>query len=238
MERLADVPNTMNARVHAAPWRTPLLSALLAAGVLGWVQFVVIFFVEGVIRESYNWVRDAVSLLSLTSAGIVDIVSLVLLGVLQIGMAVAVQAAWAPARRWSWGPLLLALAGVGFICAGVFVTDPAQGYPPGTPKGAAVSATLHGTLHFALGASFVFGGLAGAAFVFARRYWVDGLRVRSLCSVIAGLAVIGGLAGFAFATVHDGPAGIFERVSFIAGLAWIVMLARDSRERTRRAARP
>lgn len=226
----------MNALVPAAWPRSPLIPALLAAGVLGWLQFVAVFFFEGATRAGYNWVGDAVSLLSLTTAGIVDIASLVLLGVLQIGMAVAVQAAWAPTNSWSWGPLLLGLAGVGFICAGVFVTDPAQGYPPGTPNGVAVSATLHGTLHFAVGASLVFGGLTASSFVFARRYWVDRMPLRSLWSVIAGLAVIGGLAGFAFATVHGGPAGLFERLSFIAGLAWAAMLAKDSYARILRSA--
>ena len=40
----------------------------------------------------------------------------------------------APARA-TWGPLLVAVYGVGLIVTGVFVGDPGLGFPPGTEPG-------------------------------------------------------------------------------------------------------
>ena len=53
-------------------------------------------------------------------------------------------------RGGTWGPVLVAIYGLGLIGAGIFVADPALGFPPGTPADAhAISG--HGLLHFVTG---------------------------------------------------------------------------------------
>jgi len=67
-----------------------------------------------------------------------------------------------------WGPLLVGLAGIGLIGAGIFVTDPLNGYSPGTPL-IPTERTTHGILHDLFGIPF-FLGLPIACFVFARLF--------------------------------------------------------------------
>lgn len=58
--------------------RRRLNLVLLSAGVVGPVQFTLVYLVEGATRPGYDAMRNAVSALSLTPSGSVDIVSLVL----------------------------------------------------------------------------------------------------------------------------------------------------------------
>jgi hypothetical protein len=37
----------------------------------------------------------------------------------------------------TWGPILIGLIGVGMVLAAMFTADPVDGFPPGTPLGAA-----------------------------------------------------------------------------------------------------
>jgi hypothetical protein len=62
---------------------------------------------------------------------------------------------------WGWVQM------VNFILAGIFRTDPANGFPPGVP--AAAQPSWHGAIH-ALGALFVFLLLAAALLVFVRLF--------------------------------------------------------------------
>lgn len=213
--------------------RLRLANALYLLGIVGCAQFIATFLIEGATRPGYNSVQDAVSTLSLSDAGIVDIVSLVVIGVLLIAMSFAIGWAWAPDMRFSWESVVIALVGVGFMCAGIFVTDPAQGYPPGTPNGPAASTTLHGTLHFALGVPLVFGGLTAAGLIFARHFWVDGMKAWAVYSVVSAIGVIGGLVGFVVLVNIGGPGGLLERMSFVVGLLWVALLAIESSRRLR-----
>jgi hypothetical protein len=58
---------------------------------------------------------------------------------------------------------------LGLIGAGIFVADPALGFPPGTPEGPPSAISQHGLLHFVAG-GLGFLGLISACFVFARRF--------------------------------------------------------------------
>jgi hypothetical protein len=63
---------------------------------------------------------------------------------------------------------LLAGYGLGLVGAGLFVADPALGFPPGTPADAN-SISWHGLLHI-LTASLGFAALIGSCGVFSRRF--------------------------------------------------------------------
>ena len=198
---------------------------LPVAGILGPLQFTLVYLWQGATRPGYDAIPMMVSTLSLTSRGIVDIASLVLTGILLIGFAIGVRRALRP-RSVIWGPVLLGVAGFGFVVAGVFVTYPAQGYQPGTPVGPAVATSVHGLIHFAIGATCVIGGLSTSALVFARFFWNDpAWRGWSLYSIATALAVLACSVGFAYAGLHQGPAGLLERIAFSAGLLWVVALA-------------
>jgi hypothetical protein len=202
-----------------------LARPLLIGGIVGPVQFTLVYLLEGATRPGYNAFQDAVSSLSLTDAGWVDAVSLVVNGVLLMGFGLAALHAFRQ-KGWRWGPLLLVLAGFGITVAGVFATDPSQGYPPGTPAGPAVVATLHGNIHALVGAPATFGGLTASSAVFAWSFRHDPeWRAWSPYALVTALAIPASFIGFAVSAFHSGPAGLFERIAFIAAFLWIVALA-------------
>src|SRR5215471_3133370 len=214
------------ARAHMLGRAISLVTTWLPmAGIVGPLQFTLVYLWQGATRPGYDAIPMMVSALSLTSRGLIDIVSLVLNGLLLIAFAIGLRRALRP-RSATWGSVLLGVAGFGFVVAGVFVTDPAQGYPAGTPAGPAVTTSVHGLIHFAVGATCVIGGLTAGAVVFARFFWNDpAWRGWSLYSIVTAIAVLACSVGFAYAGLHRGPAGLLERIAFSAGLLWVVALA-------------
>ena len=126
---------------------------------------------------------------------------------------------------------------VGLLGAGVFVTDPVNGYPPGVPDRLS-GYSWHGALHdlFSL---FAFAALAAACCVFARRFAARGERGWATCTVVTGVVFVSALipssAGFGRAEGLVELAGLFQHVAIIVGFGWLTLLAvqllRSSSER-------
>jgi Protein of unknown function (DUF998) len=201
---------------------------LLASGVIGPVLFVVMFLIEGAIRPDYDPMRTFVSQLSLGDQGWLQIANFVVSGLLIVAFAFGLRRVVASGRASRWGPIMVGLVGLGLIVSGVFVTDPALGYPPGAPPGLTASPSGHGLVHL-LGALFVFGGLPVASFVFARRFRAQADRPWMIYSATSTV----GLLLFYFAATASassagplrGVAGLLQRVSIGIGFAWITLLA-------------
>jgi len=199
---------------------------LLACGVAGPFLFNIVYWVEGAIRPGYNPWRQAISALSLSNQGWLQIINFIVCGLLIIAFAIGLRVTLRTGNGATWGPILLAAVGVGLIVAGVFVTDPAQGYPPGTPDGPTIHPTLLGTIHFAVAAPAVFGLLPLSCFVLARRFaletqWKGG----AVYSLLTGILMIAFFVAFIITGIHDGPAGLMERFSIMIGMAWIALFA-------------
>ncbi len=210
-------------RLRAYPLTTRLL---LAGGAIGPPLFTAAYLVEGATRPGYDALRMAASSLSLSDQGWTQIISFIVCGSLILGFAVGLRHILNGGRGATWGPVLVGAVGAGLILAGVFVTDPALGYPPGTPPGPAVHTTLHGALHWVLGGFVVFGSLPAACFVFARRWASDPQRKGwAAYSVLTGLLVIGFFVAFAAASMHGGLAGLYERISLSFGMLWVALFA-------------
>jgi hypothetical protein len=133
--------------------------------------------------------------------------------------------------------LLVGAWAVGLLGAGIFVTDPVNGYPPGVPDRMA-RYSWHNALHdlFSL---FAFAALAAACCVFARRFAARGERGWATCTVVTGVVFVSALipssAGFGRAEGQVELAGLFQRVAVIVGFDWLTLLAvrflRSSSER-------
>jgi hypothetical protein len=86
-------------------------------------------------------------------------------------------------KAGTWGPILIGVYGVGLIWGGVFVADPAFGYPVGTPDAAPAELSWHGILHSIAPAAASI-ALYAAGFVFARRFLADGERGWAVYSIV------------------------------------------------------
>jgi hypothetical protein len=166
--------------------------ALLVCGLIAGLVFIAASLIQAFTRTGFDLARHPISLLSLGSLGWVQIANFVVSGILYVLGAVGLRAALRDGPGSTWGPLLIALTGVGLIIAGLFTADPGAGFPPGAPAGAP-SMSWHGALH-ELGFLLSFSAAIAACGVFARRYAALGLRgwmIAALATIVAALVVAG-----------------------------------------------
>jgi hypothetical protein len=168
------------------------------------------------VREGFDPTRHALSLLSNGELGWIQIANFLVTGLLVIACSVGMRQVLHPGPGGTWGPLLLGLYGLGLIGAGIFVADPALGFPPGTPEGAPAVITQHGILHFVSG-GVGFLGLIGACFALARRFAVLRKRGWAVYSIATGVLFFA-----AFLGVASGSKKSWLIVAFTAAvvLAW------------------
>lgn len=195
---------------------------LLWGGGGGPILFTFVYTLDGISLPGYDAIKRPTSDLSLGPNGWIQITNFLLLGILMIGLAIAVRSSRSPLSNSTWIPRLLCLFGVGLVIAGLFLTDPTQGYPPGV---AVASLTLHGVVH-QIGSFLAFGSLLIVCFVAARHLWREpAWHGWAIYSLLSGLLMMVSLAGFGFAMSMGGPAGLLERCAGSLGLAWITLTA-------------
>jgi hypothetical protein len=222
----------------AQAWRVPVGSAqralsttwLLRSGVVVGPLFTLAWFLEGATRTDYNPVRHPVSSLALGEYGWTQVANFLVCGLLSVAFAVGL---WRAVRPWggsTWGPVLVAAFGIGLVGAGIFVTDPVSGYPPGTPHLLEEYSSVPAALHDAFSVP-VFVGLPAACFVFARRFRGWGRPGWSLYSLVTGLVFLVGfvLASLAFGQVPGlvEVGGLLQRATITIGWTWLTLLAID-----------
>ncbi len=199
------------------------LRLLLACGALGPLLFIVVFLIEGATRPNYSAWHHFVSSLSLGEGGWMQITNFLLCGVLVLCFAIGLRRVLHPGKGSTWGPLLLGLFGLSLIGAGLFVTDPLLGYPPGVPS----TLTLHGAIHMLL-SLVVFTALIAACFVLARRFAGDpAWRGWAPYSIATGIlvAVLFIATDVAASPNPNAPAGFVQRLCIIIGWVWIALVA-------------
>ena len=208
--------------------RFPRTRTLLTGGVVGPVLFVVVFTILGAGRPGYDPMRQFVSLLMLSDGGWIQVASFLVSGVLILGSAVGLRRALTPGPGCRLAPIGVGLAGLGLVIAGIFPTDPLQGYPPGTPPGLPLVPSWHAVIHL-LGALLFFGGLPFASIVVARRFSSAGAVGWAIYSAASGIGmfVINASTGASPGTAGMFPdvAGLLQRVAIILGLAWLALLS-------------
>lgn len=154
---------------------TTMTRVLLGCGVVAGPLFVVVAVLQMAARDGFDPSRHPISLLSNGELGWIQITNFVVAGLLFVASAVGMRRVLHPGRGGTWGPVLIAAMGVALIWGGVFVADPADGFPPGTPPGAPDRLSWHGTLH-AIGPAVGYLAPVVACFVFAGRFRGRGRR--------------------------------------------------------------
>jgi hypothetical protein len=201
--------------------------SLLALGVAAPPLFLGIALLAGATRPGYDPLRQYVSLLSLGPGGWVQQLNFVVTGILVAGFGFGIRRAEAGRPAGGWVARLIVGVGLALVASGVFVTDPAQGYPAGAPAGLPTETSWHAGMHY-LGALLVFVGLPTAMTLAARRAPVPGARGWLVYSLVSAVAMLGlWLATFAFPGTPGTPAiaGLLQRLAVVAGVQWLFALA-------------
>jgi hypothetical membrane protein len=200
---------------------------LLACGVIAGPLYVVAFLVEGATRAHYDPLRHPVSSLAFGDSGWTQRANFLVTGLLTLALAIGLRRALRPLGGPTWGPLLVGACAVGLLGAGVFVADPINGYPPGTPDERLIYST-HGVLHD-LFSALVFLGLPVACFVLSRWFAARGKRGWTTYSAVTGVVLVSAFilssAGFGQTEGLVDVAGLFQRVTLILGFGWLTLLA-------------
>ena len=198
---------------------------LLVCGALAGPLFTVVWFVVGVRRAHFDPMQHPISALAIGESGWIQSVNFLLTGALTIALAFGLRDVLK--GKAGWAPSLIGAAGAGYFGDGIFVTDPLNGFPPGTPP-VTIPPTFSGSLHL-LFASLLFFGLPAACFELARFFRRQGVDRWARYSIFTAVAFLGtylfASAGFLQAKDLVPYAGLIQRVSLTIGMLWMTLLS-------------
>jgi hypothetical protein len=180
--------------------------SLLGYGVLAGPFYIVVGLAQALTRSGYAITRHDLSLLANGPLGWIQITNFVLSGLMTMAAGVGMRRALrvlGDGRGSVWAPRLVAGYGLGLIGAGVFVADPVNGFPPGTPDGPPVTTTIGGVGHL------VFGGLGfvcliAACLVFGHRFAAERRAALAWFSRITGVLFLAAFVGIASGASNPG----------------------------------
>jgi hypothetical membrane protein len=222
--------STMQTEKDHSTDQSSITRFLITGGAIGPLLFMIVLLIEGATRPGYSAWHNYGSSLSLSDQGWMQIANFLVCGLLTLGFAIGLRQVFQTGRGSLWGPILLGIFGVSLIVAGLFVTDPSLGYPPGTHGSG--PQTLHGTIHGVAGL-IAFTSLPIASFVIARRFAGDpNWKGWALYSIVTGVLVLVCFITSTTVSALDesgvlpgSPTGLFQRIAIIAGWSWIALLA-------------
>lgn len=206
---------------------TKLIKGLLRCGVIAGPLYIILGLIQILIRPGFDPTRHDLSLMSNGDFGWIQITNFLLSGLLTVAGAVGMWRVLRAGRGGAWGPLLIGIYGLGLIGAGIFIADPALGFPPGTPADAH-SISGHGLLHFVSG-GIGFLALIAACFVFARRFSTLNQKRWAAYSAITGVLFFAAFFGIASGSQLGGTILVFVTLAFTAAVViawtWISVMA-------------
>ncbi|MFI6502478.1 DUF998 domain-containing protein [Nonomuraea typhae] len=194
---------------------------LLTAAAAAMPVWAVLALTQAFTREGFDLLRHPFSQLATGSLGWIQITNFLIVGSLLIAGSFGFRQALYGNAGGTWVPRLTRIAGIGMIGAGVFVMDPGDGFPVGTPAGPPSAMSWHAIMHMVAG-SVTFIAFAAACFVLGRYFTRTGARGMAVLSRLAGVAVIVG-DGWAIAGGHAGSVTLATGVMIAMG--WISLAA-------------
>jgi Protein of unknown function (DUF998) len=199
----------------------PTTRSLLACGAVAAPLWTAVSLAQAATRPGFDLTRHPLSALSDGSLGWLQITNFLAAGVLTVAGAVGLHRALHSTPGGRWAPRLVAVNGIGMIAAGVFVMDPADGFPLGTPAGVPASLSWHSYGHMAAG-TIAFASLIAACYVLGRHFRRTGDRARAIASRIAGTAL---LVGNAWAMTGGKAGSLTLAIGAITAMLWVSAVA-------------
>ncbi|MGC5307647.1 DUF998 domain-containing protein [Micromonospora zamorensis] len=214
MTTLRSVPET--------PLRPTLF--LVGCGTVAGLLFPALSFGQAFTRPGFDLRRHALSALTLGDLGWLQVIAFVGTGLLAVAFAVGLRRALRPGRAGTAVPVLVGVYGVAMVGGGIFVPDPALGWPPGAPAGLPEQASTGSILHTVCGAA-AFLSLIAAGLLLARR--AAGQGDRGWASYSAATAAV----AFVLTALpwSEGSASIRFAVAAVLISGWLVALSRRAR---------
>ena len=199
-----------------------ITKSLLGYGVIAGPFYVLVALAQAFTREGFDLGAHQWSLLVNGGPGWIQIANFTITGLMVIAFAVGLRRALTPGVGARWAPRLVAVYGASLVAAGIFLADPALGFPAGTPAGPG-QVSWHGLLHFAAG-GIGFTCLAIGCLVIGRRFAAEGARRLAAFSRATGVIF---LAGFAMVASGGGsrPANLVFTAAVILIWAWMTTVA-------------
>jgi hypothetical protein len=205
---------------------TSIEKSFLVCGSVAGPLYIVLGVIQILIRPGFDPTRHDLSLMSNGNLGWIQITNFVLVGLLTILGAFGVRLVLRGSRGGTWGPLLIGVYGLGLIGAGVFVADPMNGFPLGTPEGSSTVMSSHGLLHFVSG-GMGFLAFIAACFVFVNRFNYLKQHGWAVFSGITGMFFFAAFGGIAAGSQAGGTILVVVTLGFTAAviLAWVWLSA-------------
>ncbi|MDP9843625.1 DUF998 domain-containing protein [Streptosporangium lutulentum] len=195
--------------------------SLLICAVVSAPLWAVVSLTQAATREGFDLIRHPLSMLSNGSLGWLQITNFLVAGVLTIAGATGLRRAMHGSPGGTWAPRLVRVNGIGMIAAGVFVMDPADGFPVGTPSGMPETLTWHTYGHLASG-SIAFIALIAACYVLGRHFSRAGNLGHAIASRVAGTAL---LLGNGWSMTGGKAGSLTLAVGAITAMLWISVVA-------------
>jgi Protein of unknown function (DUF998) len=190
--------------------------ALLCAGAVAGPLFAMLATGQVLLSDGFDLRRHPLSLLATGGPGFVQIGNFILAGLGVLCLAIAVRRTVTDGVGRRWLARLIAVFGLGLVASGVFVMDPENGFPIGTPEGPASAMSWHGIAHI-VAVTVAFTGLAVACIV---------LTVRMVRRRAGWAAVLNACAALAFlAPVNPAWASIQLAVTALVAFTWTTALS-------------
>lgn len=177
--------------------------SLLGYGVMAGPLYIAVSLAQAATRDGFDPVRHEWSLLANGSDGWIQVTNLILTGLMVFAAALGFRRSFDSGVGRRAVPLLLAVYGVGLVAAGVFRSDPMNGFPLGTPDGPPVHPSVHGALHVGAG-GVGFLALVAATWLLATRFRAEGRR--NYAAVTRGVSIAFLVAFVAIASGSTTPA--------------------------------
>ena len=208
---------------------------LLTGGVLAGPIYIIVGIAQILTREGFDITRHPLSFMSLGDLGWIQITNFIVTGLLVIAGAIGMRRLAQDDKRLKWGALLVGIYGMGVLGGGLFVPDPALGFPPGTPDTYPTTMSAHGLLHFIFG-QIGFLALIAASIVYARYFAANSLRGWAIFSVLTGAIFL--FAIIATVATAGGDGSVWALLALYAAVifAWIWLAALSYRMRSELAA--
>ncbi|MEV5444620.1 DUF998 domain-containing protein [Streptomyces sp. NPDC052644] len=205
---------TLSARPHADHTSSTSGSAargLMAGAVVAGPLFLAAGIAQGLVRDGFDFGRNAISQLALGEAGWIQTANFLAAGALLIAGAVGLRRALGGGAGGTWGPALVGVFGASFWAAALFPADAGAGFPASAPATTAMSG--HGLAHMLAGTAGYL-ALCAALVVLARPLAARGHRGWAVASRLVPVAVLAGFMASAVSVLaFTAGAGL--------GLVWL-----------------